>query len=204
MTPATLTLHVDPTPSAPGLTLRPWRPDDVGALVAAHRDPQLRRWMVTGLEGEEDALRWIEEQEAGRVNGACFSFAVVEQTGGAGGRSEGAAGEGRPLGHVAVRVEPDRTRPGAASEVGYWVAPEARGRGIAARALDAASRWAFGSRLPTPPDRLELLHSVANHASCAVARKCGYTLDSVLPPFPPLFPAEGHLHVRRSTSITLA
>ncbi|MGH4028049.1 GNAT family N-acetyltransferase [Actinomycetota bacterium Odt1-20B] len=203
MTPATLTLHVDPTPSAPGLTLRPWRPDDVGALVAAHRDPELRRWLVTGLEGEGDALRWIEEQEAGRVSGACFGFAVVEQAVGGGREGEGAGG-GRPVGHVAVRVEPDRSRDGAASEVGYWVAPEARGRGIAARALDAASRWAFDSGLPTPSDRLELLHSAANHASCRVAQKCGYTLDSVLPPFPPTYPGEGHLHVRRSTSITLA
>ncbi|GAA2635722.1 GNAT family N-acetyltransferase [Paractinoplanes durhamensis] len=45
--------------SVPGegsaLVLRPWRFDDLPALVAAHRDPELRRWLSTSLADEPQA-----------------------------------------------------------------------------------------------------------------------------------------------------
>ena len=44
---------------------------------------------------------------------------------------------------------------------------------------------------------VELLHTVGNEGSCRVAQKCGYVLDSVLPPLPPKFPDEGHRHLRK-------
>ncbi|EGG48102.1 putative acetyltransferase [Streptomyces griseoaurantiacus M045] len=46
-------------------------------------------------------------------------------------------------------------------------------------------------------EHLELLHQVDNRASCRVAHKSRYVLDTVLPAAPPSCPGEGHLHVRR-------
>jgi RimJ/RimL family protein N-acetyltransferase len=63
------------------------------------------------------------------------------------------------------------------AEIGYWTAPGARGRGIAAVATDAACRWGFGA---LPIDRIELCHAVENTASGRVAEKAGFTFEGRL------------------------
>ncbi|MFD9706143.1 GNAT family N-acetyltransferase [Lentzea sp. NPDC059081] len=168
----TVTLSVPAAGPAPALLLRPWRAGDLPALVAAHRDPVLRRRVSVPLTGEAEARRWLDEQAAGWAAATRFSFAVVAE-------------DGPPLGHVVVKTAP--------AEVGYWTAAHARGRGIAARALEAVSRWALDEAGLV---RLELLHAVDNHPSCRVAEKCGYVLHGLLPAAPPEFPGEGHRHVR--------
>lgn len=175
----TVTLSVPPTGSAPALRLRPWRPDDLPALVEAHRDPLLRRWLATSLTGDAEARQWLDAQTAGWAAATRFSFAVV------------ADADSPPLGHVVVK-------PGSAgtAEVGYWTAAHARGRGIAARAVDTVSHWAFDVQDTVVLTQLDLLHAVGNHPSCRVAVKCGYALRDLLPAAPPAFPADGHRHVR--------
>ncbi|MGP3965856.1 GNAT family N-acetyltransferase, partial [Nonomuraea sp. 3N208] len=186
----TVTLSVEPTASAPGLRLRPWRGEDATALVTAHRDPLLRRWLTTSLVSEVDAFRWIDDQNEAWTAGVRFSFAILE--------CDGDTGEAdQPVGHVVVKRGVDLAD--ASAEVGYWTSAEVRGRGIAPRALEAVSRWALGSQCVMPLTRLDLLHAVDNHASCRVAEKW-YVLRSVLPALPPDFPTEGHLHVRTNAA----
>jgi RimJ/RimL family protein N-acetyltransferase len=84
------------------------------------------------------------------------------------------AGEGRLLGAVGLVM--DRHDP-ARAEVGYWVAPWARGAGVATRALTLISRWALG---PLGLVRLDLLASVSNLASMRVAERCGYVREGTL------------------------
>ncbi len=170
-------LEAEPAEGAPALRLRPWRPDDAPALAAAHRDPLLRRWLSRDLSDEADARRWIDEHRAGWLTGTRLGFAVFE--------------EERLAGHVVVKPRFDDS-----AEVGYWTHADVRGRGVAPRALNAVARWAFGQRLVMPVTRLDLLHAVGNTASCRVAEKCGFVLSEVLPPRPPEFPEDGHLHVR--------
>ncbi|WP_112268103.1 GNAT family N-acetyltransferase [Lentzea terrae] len=167
-----VTLTVPPTESAPALRLRPWRQDDLPALVAAHRDPLLRRWLATSLAGEPEARQWLDAQADGWASATRFSFAVT-------------ADDDSPLGHVVVK---------ATAEVGYWTAAHARGQGVAARAVDTVSSWALDIQNFT---ELGLFHAVGNDASCRVAVKCGFVLDELLPAAPPAFPAAGHRHVRR-------
>lgn len=57
----------------------------------------------------------------------------------------------------------------------YWLAPAARGRGLAARGLAALAAWAFDDGL----FRLELGHRVNNPASCAVARAAGFAAEGI-------------------------
>lgn len=59
--------------------------------------------------------------------------------------------------------------------IAYWVTPAGRGRGVAPRVLRAVSTWALRE---LGLHRLELEHSTTNDASCRVAAKAGYTLES--------------------------
>ena len=65
--------------------------------------------------------------------------------------------------------------PGCA-EVGYWTAPNARGRGVATEALGVLARWAFGA---LGAHRLELYHATENVASCRIADRCGFAYEGV-------------------------
>ncbi|MEU3888696.1 GNAT family N-acetyltransferase [Streptomyces sp. NPDC029041] len=182
----TAVLHAGATPSAPALVLRPWCVEDVAALVDVFRDPVLRRWTGSAVENEGDGMRWVREQERGWTAGDRLGFAVLE--------TQPDSPRGQLAGHVVLK-EAASGKPSA--EVGYWTAAHARGRGVAPRALEALTGWAFDVMGADGLERLELLHQVDNPASCRVASKSGYGLDAVLPPAPPSFPREGHLHIRR-------
>ena len=65
----------------------------------------------------------------------------------------------------------------ATGEIGYRVAPWARNRGIATKALRAVTEWSFDA---LSLRRIQLFHSVANPASCRVAIKGAYQLEGTL------------------------
>ncbi|WP_326689857.1 GNAT family N-acetyltransferase [Streptomyces sp. NBC_01795] len=177
----TRTLVVAATDSHVELRLRPWQAGDAEALMLAHRDPELRRWLTDPLDSAAEARAWIGRQAEGWAAGTRLGFVVLE-------------GE-RLTGQVVVRRGAESTV--AQPEVGYWVAASARGRGVATRALEAVTTWALDPAGPLAEDSLALVHSVENDASCRVAERCRYPLSTVLPPAPPAYPAEGHLHMRR-------
>ncbi|MET9465992.1 GNAT family N-acetyltransferase [Streptomyces sp. NPDC006544] len=187
-------LRVAATAATAGLVLRPWGAGDAEALVEVHRDPAMRHWLTRTVDGPEGARRWLEEQREGWESGNRLSFAVREAS--YPGARGGACG-GPPVAGVVLKRTAER--PGSA-EAGYWTAAPARGRGVATRALEAVAAWAFAAfpaEAPGRLDRLELLHQVDNLASCRVADKAGFRFDRILPAFPPSFPMDGHLHVRR-------
>jgi RimJ/RimL family protein N-acetyltransferase len=175
-----MTLIVEPTAIAPALTLRRWQDPDVPALVAAFRDEAMRRWLESSVNDEDEARAMLARQAAGWANGTRLSWAIEQ--------------EGTVVGHFVTRAA---NPPGTlATGVGYWTMAEARGKGIASRCLQTVTEWLFGGQDIMPADEIELLHTVGNEASCRVAQKCGYVLESVLAPMPPKFPSEGHRHLR--------
>ncbi|MFC5663084.1 GNAT family N-acetyltransferase [Kitasatospora misakiensis] len=191
----TVALRVPATPSAPALLMRPWRAEDAPALVEVYRDRVLRRWTVSIVENEADALRWVQVQQRGRAAGDRLSFAVLEAHPDADNHAEsdGDGREGRLVGNLVLKG----VTPGSpVAEVGYWTAAHARGTGVAPRALEALTDWAFGPLGPEGLQRLVLLHQVDNAASCRVAEKARYPFDRVLPALPPAYPLDGHLHTR--------
>jgi RimJ/RimL family protein N-acetyltransferase len=140
------------------LVLRPKRPDDVDAITAACQDPEIPRWTFvpspyTRADAEAFLARSAEEEAAGRS----ANFLVV------------AASDDRLLGSFSV-MEIDREA--GYGEIGYWMAAEARGRGIATCALRLLAGWARGELGLT---RLEVLPHKDNLASRRVAEKAGFT-----------------------------
>ncbi|MFG2869608.1 GNAT family N-acetyltransferase [Streptomyces sp. NPDC048338] len=163
--------------SSSDLTLRPWEPGDADALAALADDEELRRWTSHRVAGPEDAARWIATQAAGWESGERLSFAVLVT--------------GRVVGHIVLK----RSEGEACGEVGYWTGAPARGLGVASRAVELLTGWAFDTGTGAGLSRLELIHNAGNPASCRVAQKTGYVLKSVLPPRA-RDEAEGHLHAR--------
>ncbi|MFC4149789.1 GNAT family N-acetyltransferase [Micromonospora mangrovi] len=178
-----IVLTAAPTSTAPGLLLRPWRDEDVEELLAAYRDPVLRRFTRRPVDTTADAAAFLRRSRQGWAAGRRFSFAVLEP---------GPDGE-----RLVAQVLLKEFLPGRGhAELGYWTAASARGRGVASRATVAVTEWAFARFAAAGLTRLELLHQVDNPASCRVAEKSGYAFQEVLPARPP-FPRDGHRHVRR-------
>ncbi len=63
--------------------------------------------------------------------------------------------------------------PDGFAEAAYWTRSTFSGRGVASRALHAATEWAFSIGM----HRVELEHSTLNSASCRVALKAGFTAE---------------------------
>ena len=69
-------------------------------------------------------------------------------------------------------------RPGqGCAAVGYWLVPEARGRGAATQAVRLLARWAFAE---LGIARLELTCGPDNVASQHVAERCGFVREGLL------------------------
>jgi RimJ/RimL family protein N-acetyltransferase len=180
----TVTLRADATTVAPALVLGPWADGDVQPLIEVCRDRAMRRWTSLSVTTAEEAEQWMAVQRHGWKTGKRLSFAVHEDPSG--------TGEGPLVAHVVLK----RSGPPESAEVGYWTAAHARGRGVAPRAVEVVSGWAFDAFAAEGLERLELLHQVDNLASCRVAEKARYRFHRILPAQPP-FAQDGHVHVRR-------
>jgi RimJ/RimL family protein N-acetyltransferase len=139
------------------LTLRPWRDADIPAIVAACEDPEILRWlpMIPRPYTVADAVAFV----AGEIEPGAHQFAIDE--------------DGRLAGSIALRVNEQN----ATGTLGYWCAPEARGRGIVTRALRLLCRYGFEE---LDLGRLELIADPDNAASQRVAEKCGFRREGVL------------------------
>jgi RimJ/RimL family protein N-acetyltransferase len=78
---------------------------------------------------------------------------------------------GRLVGQVSIHSMDEEIGTG---EIGYWLTPSGRGRGVGAAAVDAATRYAFETLGLV---RIELFHAVENGPSCRLAARCGYLLE---------------------------
>jgi RimJ/RimL family protein N-acetyltransferase len=144
--------------------LRPWREADVPGMVAAFSDPVMQRFSWrTAPYTETDARDYLAEQEEARLRGDELNFALA-----------GPQDQDVVLG--AVSLHEVRLDQGCAA-VGYWLAPEARGRGAATQAVRLLAQWAFAE---LGLARLELTCGPDNEASQRVAGRCGFSREGLL------------------------
>ncbi|MEU7048252.1 GNAT family N-acetyltransferase [Streptomyces eurythermus] len=162
-----------------GLRLRPWRPEDAEALLAAGQDADIRRWnLFTVADAAQARARIARMHERWRAEtGAVWALARPD------GPAAGLAG----LNDVDLA--------GGGAELVYWLLPEARGAGLAVAAVRRLTRWALDD---LGLHRLRLCHSTANPASCRVAERAGFRYEGTQRSA--LLHADGwhdqHLHAR--------
>jgi RimJ/RimL family protein N-acetyltransferase len=155
-----------PVPRLAGdvVLLRPWREADAPGMVLAFSDPVMQQfsWRTTPYT-ETDARAWFAEQEEARARGEGLEFALAEP-------------HDQDVLLGAVSLQEVRLDQGCAA-VGYWLAPEARGRGAATQAVRLLARWAFAE---LGLARLELTCGPDNEASQHVAERCGFSREGLL------------------------
>jgi RimJ/RimL family protein N-acetyltransferase len=145
------------------VTLRQWgEPGDVEAITEACNDRAIAEFLdlIPSPYTEDDARAYLEICREGWADGTQTNFAITEG--------------GRPLGSVGVRwVDRDQ----GVAEVGYWMAAEARGRGLCTRAVRLLSRWVL---LECGGERLQLRADEQNPASRKVAENAGFAQEGIL------------------------
>jgi RimJ/RimL family protein N-acetyltransferase len=134
---------------------------DADAIVAACADPVLIRFlpMIATPYRRQDALAWIASAPAARQQGGA-SFVIADPA------------TDQVLGSIGLH---DVSAVEGNGEIGYWVAPWARNRGVAADGTRTLTAWAHVHGL----DRLALLTEQENWPSQKVALACGYRREGL-------------------------
>jgi RimJ/RimL family protein N-acetyltransferase len=144
------------------IRLVPLDKDVVNEMRELGQDPDVLRWTyVSAPFTREKAMEWVQRYVDGWKDGSLAGFSIQSPA-------------GDFLGFAAlVRVNTE----GREGEAGYIVAPQARGKGVATKALRTLTDWAlfdFGLQ------RVELRMDADNHASIAVAERSGYLYEGTL------------------------
>ena len=154
-----------PVIKAGPLTLRPFGEDDIGWVCQVSQDPAIQANLVEVFDPyrTEHAAYFVRDLAgAAWDDGRRAEFLVADTA------------VGTRLGRVGLGLRP--YDPGAA-EIGYWMDPRARGRGVATAATRALCQWAF-----TALDLalIEWHCEVGNVASRRVAEKAGFLIEGTL------------------------
>lgn len=151
-----------PTLAGNGLLLVPLSMDVVGDMQALGRDPDILRFTyVSAPFTREEATAWVQRYIDGWTDGTCAGFSIQDVDGGF-------------LGMIAIVSINQEANQG---EIGYILAPAARGRGIATTALRRITDWALGER---SLERVELRIDADNTASIAVAKRAGFRYEGTM------------------------
>ena len=156
------------------VTLRGWSNDDVAFMAAAFADPAIRRYngvhdrlgqpapplSITDAAAAIDEIgaRWRAFAATGNPTGA--AFAITDAT------------SGELLGCCGV----DDWSNADVAQIGYWLDPNARGRGFATRAVILLTGWLFSLGAA----RVFLTIVAGNDASVAVARRAGFVYEGTM------------------------
>jgi RimJ/RimL family protein N-acetyltransferase len=145
-----------------GLRLEPLAERHLDGIATIVTDPDVLRFTrVPEPPPPGFARAWLARYEGGSRDGSHVGFAAVDENGA----------------FLGLALAPDIDPDGRQVELGYIVAPAARGRGVATAMLRALTRWAFAE---TGALRAYLLIDTGNVASQRVAERCGYVLEGVL------------------------
>jgi len=142
--------------------LRDWRDEDAPALA-----PVCGEWDVCSFTSvpwsysEAEALAWVERQREKRAAGTVLALAIQ-------GRDDE-----RALGNVNLARLDEGAREAA---IGYWLVPEARGRGLVTAAASLLIDWGSAN---LELERIEFAILPENLASQHVAERIGATPEGV-------------------------
>ena len=144
------------------MILRDWRDEDAPAL-----EPVCGEWDVCAFTSvpwtysEAEALAWIERQRHKRASGTVLALAIQDRD------------DDRALGNVNLaRLAGD----GREAAIGYWLVPEARGRGLATAAVSLLIDWGLSEH---GLERIEFAILPQNLPSQRVAQRLGATPEGI-------------------------
>ena len=135
-------------------------------------DPDTLRWTRIPEPPPPDfGEDWAGRYEAGRREGTQEGFAVLDAS------DSGDEASGRGSGaFLGLALVPSIDRETGEAELGYMVAPAARGRGVGTAILRELTAWALREGVR----RCELIISAGNTASERVAERAGYVREGHL------------------------
>lgn len=142
------------------LILRAFRDEDRAAFATINGDPRVGDWLGGTIDrAASDAL--IDRINAQIASDGCGFFAAEEKA------------DQRLVGMIGIRMQRDAP-PAPCLELGWRLAVEAQGRGLATEGAEALLSWGFANR-----DAAEILAWTAatNLRSQAVMRRIGMTPD---------------------------
>jgi RimJ/RimL family protein N-acetyltransferase len=144
------------------LVLRRWAESDIGCVEEGSRDPDIPSGTTVPTRfTPAEGLAWIERQWGRHDKREGLSLAIAD------------AGSGEALGNINLLF---RRQP-LTAEIGYWLIPRVRGRGLGSRAVTLFARWAVtGAGLA----RVEALVLPDNMASQRVLEKAGFRREGHL------------------------
>lgn len=145
------------------LLLRPYRAEDAPDVGIACRDELTQRWLpLPNPYTDAEALAWCNQMAPGfRSSGEGIEWAAIRRS------------DERLVGSFGLKRTDWR---GRSSEIGYWVAPWARGEGFAVEATLAIARWLL---VEQRFERMVLRAATGNLASQRVAEKAGFTREGI-------------------------
>ncbi|HET6920389.1 MAG TPA: GNAT family protein [Jiangellaceae bacterium] len=146
----------DPPLSDGVVILVPFNEDHTSVLERAPLDPEIARRFEApdgspGQQIAQDNERWRD--------GTAATFAICDRT-------------GTCKGGIGLEAGPVRR-----TDAGYWLLPEGRGKGLAARALALTARWAL---LDAGFERVQLWTEPDNTPAQRVAERAGFHREGVL------------------------
>ena len=159
--PETTPIFPETTLAAENLILRPFTPTDADDVTEACQDIETLRWLPLPRPYTRANAEWFIGTfgPGQRESGAGIVFAIESA--------------GRLAGAIDLKGVNWAAR---VAEVGYWVAPWARGRGVAAQATRVLSEWAIRDH---GFERVQLFAATGNAASQRVAEKAGFVREGV-------------------------
>jgi RimJ/RimL family protein N-acetyltransferase len=142
------------------LTLRPFTEEDIAWVYAVSLDPAVQTYVQIPLPYRmEHAAYFVRQMAIGAWALRERAEFVVERA-------------GLRLGRVGLGLDGN-----GAAQIGYWMDPAARSRGVATEAVRALCRWAFAT---LGLDLIEWRAEVGNVASRRVAEKAGFRVEATL------------------------
>lgn len=145
------------------VTLRTWSAIDLPTVREAAADPFLRS--MTSLPAVDDDAEYeafIDRQNHRLASGEGWALAICVDP------------DAPALGHIGIWTSAARK---GQIELGYWIIPSARRRGLMQDALRAATDWAFAN---VDIHRASLFIEPENGASARTAEAAGYEREVLL------------------------
>lgn len=152
------------------LVLRPPTLDDAPDVAHACRDDLIQRWLPLARDYDlADARFFVDDFAPGVLREGSGIVFVID----AASEPDLAAAGRRLLGAIDLKATNWSTR---CTEIGYWAAPWARGRGVATRATRRLAEWALREH---GLERVALRAAVDNSTSRSVALRAGFVFEGI-------------------------